>query len=280
MVKAFRVDLEKRFKDLKTDLQEQAKKICDNTDNLLQQQMPRIWQERTISDVDSLSGEIKTGTLPTFITEVEILLWKQLALLLPQLGNYLVQVYLETLESSRILLEISQSCCDTVATETLQAKVQTWINEEQGMRAMLGAIASRLPLTIMVDPDKYFNDQPNSLHILKQIREQIDETISQGNTPQPQQFQPLTKALREHYQSFILNDGIEGLLNLYRYEMIVIQGSLIKLFSDIFDELGDSNDPKIQERILSKYPDSTADQVRILKRKLTALEEAQGNRSS
>jgi hypothetical protein len=260
----FRIALEGRFQDLKADLQGQARTICDTTDKLLQQEMPRIWQDKTNSDIDFLTGELVAAILPTFYSEVEILLWKQLALLLPQLGNRLVQFYDEALGSSRILLEISQSSCNTVSQETLQAEVQAWINKEQGMRAMLGAIASRLPLTIMVDPDKYLSNE---------IKVKID--IRPEETPQPRQFQPLSEALRKYYQDFILNDGIEGLLNLYRYEMIVIQDLLIKRLSEIFHDLGESNDPQIQEQILAKYPDSKADQVRLLKHKLADLQVAQ-----
>ena len=266
IVTEFRKTQQQHFERWKGELQKQALVLCGQIDDFLRGKMPKLWKNNSISGSDRLHFQdvVQVNYRPV-ITEIEILLWQQLDLELPKLANFFLQVYQDELESSRLLQQITKSCYDTDESKTLASEIQAWIDES--MRPMLKAIAGRVGLTQMVNPDQYFTSESNTKG------QNIGEILTKipAESPKPEDFSPLIAALRQHYEPFVRDYTVEGLIHLYAYEMILIEDKLLNRIKEIFRTLSKTHDAVLRERILASITDPEVGRVELLNRKLADL---------
>lgn len=74
------------------------------------------------------------------------------------------------------------------------------------------------------------------------------------------------------YESYISNYCVIGLLNLYRYEMLLIEDRLLTYIREIFHHIRNSHDPLLKSKLRNSLnTNPNLQRVELIERKLTAL---------
>lgn len=267
LVKQIRQIQEQRMDNLRSELQNIAQSICDETDTAIKNKMPELWKESFLDLEDRLTHKnIGKPIYEYILTEAQINLWYELNDRLPSMANHLIGVYTDTVETSQIAEKISRGCYDYVEVSKLKSTIQKGINQT------LPTIASRIAMTRITDPALYFTAKGTDGQLDKK---QLFDSLA-GIPRQPEvksdYFSPFLAEMRKLYESFVYQYCILGVLNLYRYEMIVIENLLLTNINEVFSEIGRSDEPILKSRInesLSRDPDW--ERLELIQRKLTTL---------
>ncbi len=273
LVKQIREIQEQRLDNLRNELQNIAQSICDQTDRAIKEKMPELWKKSFLDLEDRLThSNIAKPIYEYMLTEAQIDLWYELTDEVPLMAFHLIRVYTDSLETSQIAEKISRGCYGYVEVSQLKLTIKEKFIDAK-MRRTLPEIASRIAMTRMTDPACYFTTKGTDGQPEKK---QLFDSLA-GIPRQPEvksdYFSPFIAEMRKLYESFVYQYCILGLLNLYRYEMILIEDLLLGYIKDVFSKIRYSDDPVLKSRInesLSRDPDW--ERLELIQRKLTTLE--------
>jgi hypothetical protein len=274
LVKSIRYIQEQRLDNLRSELGKIAQSICDQSDRAIQEKMPELWKEGFFNKGDRLThSNIAKPIYEYILTEAQIALWYELTRQVPSMANYLIGVYTNTVETSQIAEKMSHGCYGYVEVSLLQSTIKEKI--DKNMRRTLREIASRIAMTRMTDPACYFttksaDGQPEK----KQLFDSLNQVPRQAEV-NSSDFTPFIAEMRKLYESFVYQYCVTGLLNLYRYEMIVIEDSLLNYIkNDVFGEIKKrySNDAILEAKINESLGDDPNwKRIELIERKLAIL---------
>jgi len=141
------------------------------------------------------------------------------------------------------------------------------------MGSTLKKIASRIAMTRMTDPACYFttksaDGQPEK----KQLFDSLNQVPRQAEV-KSDYFSLFIAEMRKQYEPFVYQYCVTGLLNLYRYEMIGIEDSLLGYIKNVFSNMRDSNDAILKAKINESLSDDPNwKRLELIERKLATLE--------
>jgi len=272
LVKQIREIQEQRLDNLGSELQKIAQSICDQSDRAIQEKMPELWKKSFLALENRLThSNIAKPIYEYILTEAQINLWYELNDQVPLMANHLIRVYRDSVQTSQLAEKISSGCYGCVEVSLLQSTIKEKIDANMGRT--LPEIASRIAMTQMTAPALYFtamgaNGQPEKKQLfdsLAQIPRQPE--VSSNN------FTLFIAEMRKMYESFVYQYCITGLLNLYRYEMIVIEDLLLGYIQDVFSKMRYSNDAILKAKINESLSDDPNwKRLELIKRKLATLE--------
>ncbi len=254
----------------KQELDKEAKHICDLVDNELKKNMPLLWKEAVHSKwLLGHPNRVNRAMAEYIVDRTQINLWKQIAIQVPRLAKYLVQVYSSSLESYKMAQKIATGCYDYQEVSVLESKIQKWI---VSMQHTMVEVAGRIALTKMTDPACAFLTPDGKLE-KRQLVDTLPKAPRQSNSNIPDtDFNTFIAEVRKEYEPHVSDDCIIGLLNLYRYEMMLIEDRLLNLIEEIFYELGKSENSVFKSKILeSLNKDPAWKRLKLLEAKLAAL---------
>ena len=205
----------------KQELDKEAKHICDLVDNELKKNMPLLWKEAGYSKW--LRGgypyRVNRAMAEYIVDRTQINLWKQIAIQVPRLAKYLIQLYSSSLESYKMAQKIATGCYDYQEVSVLELKIQKWI---VSMQHTMVEVAGRIALTKMTDPACAFLTPDGKLE-KRQLVDTLPKPPRQPNSNiSDTDFNPFIAEVRKEYEPHVSDNCIIGLLNLYRYEMMLI----------------------------------------------------------
>jgi Predicted GTPases len=272
LVKQIREIQEQRLENLRSELQKIAESICVQTDCAIKEKMPELWKKSFLDLEDRLThSNIAKPIYEYILTEAQIDLWYELTHQVPSMANYLIRVYTDTVETSLIAEKISSGCYGYVEVSLLKSTIKEKI--DANMRCTLPAIASRIAMTEMTDPACYFTAK--SADGKPEKKQLFDSLAKIPRQPEvnSDSFSPFITEIRKLYESFVDQYCLLGLLNLYRYEMIVIEDLLLGYIKDIFSKMRYSDEPILKAKINESLSnDPNWKRLELLQRKLATLE--------
>ncbi len=272
LVKQIRQMQEDRFENLRSELQKIAQSICDQTDRAIKDKMPELWKKSFLDLEDRLTHtNIAKPIYEYILTEAQIDLWYELNHQVPSMANHLIRVYTDTVETSQIAEKISSGCYGYVEVSLLKSTIKEKI--DANMRRTLPEIASRIAMTRMTDPACYFTAKSaDGKPEKKQLFDSL-ATIPRQPEVNSDSFSPFIAEIRKLYESFVDQYCLLGVLNLYRYEMIVIEDLLLGYIKDVFSKLRYSNDAVLEAKINESLSDDPNwKRLELIQRKLATLE--------
>jgi hypothetical protein len=249
-VEAFRKSIMQNFERIHETLSAEAQTLCAEIDQLLQQRMPDLWRKYSVEDYNLISQEEEGGQLLlTILSSTELSLWKHLSRRLPSLAETIVQIYQDQWQAQQLAQEVSVGCFHQLEREAMDHLCQSWL--EQNMRPTLRTIASRIALTQITNPQTLFsrNGEDNSL------RQLLGQLPPQPELPM-ESFSGFIAEVRRYYEPCILKYCIPSLINLFLYEMVLMEEHLKGQISRVFAELYYLDDATLQSKLLgSSNPD-------------------------
>ncbi len=272
LVKQIRQIQEERFENLRSELQKIAQSICDQTDRAIKEKMPELWKKSFLDLEDRLTHtNIAKPIYEYILTEAQIDLWYELNHQVPSMANHLIRVYTDTVETSQIAEKISSGCYGYVEVSQLKSTIKEKI--DANMRRTLPEIASRIAMTRMTDPACYFTAKSAAGKPEKKQLFDSLATIPRQPEVNSDSFSPFIAEIRKLYESFVDQYCLLGVLNLYRYEMIVIEDLLLGYIKDVFSKLRYSNDAVLEAKINESLSDDPNWKLlELIQRKLATLE--------
>ncbi len=270
LVYEFRINQLASIERSKQELEKEAKHICDLVDTELKKNMPLLWKEAIHSKwLRGYPNRMNRAMAEYIVDRTQINLWKQIAIQVPRLAKYLVQAYVSSLESYKMVQKIATSCYNCQEVSVLESKIQKWI---VSMQHTMVEVAGRIALTKMTDPACAFLTPDGKLE-KRQLVDTLPKPSRQANSNTPDiDFNTFIAEVRKEYEPYISVDCITGLLNLYRYEMMLIEDRLLNLIEEIFYELGKSENSVLKSKILeSLNKDPAWKRLKLLEAKLAAL---------
>ncbi len=259
--------------DLRADLRAEAIRICDAIDARLREELPRLWKRFFIADRYRPRARKYGKTMyEVFLGEVELLLWRQLAIRVQSLADMVTLAYREAFEAGNIPRAIvSLGYEHPLATAAANLGDVT-----TDMKASLRKLSERLALIYMLEPKAGFIP-PEQLADSRLLADNpliraLDKVPRRRELP-PEAFDKFLAAVRAHYQPAVIEYAVNALLNVYQYEMIYIEDGLLARVTELFNDLRETmpHDPLLRERIRQDAPDEDRDRVEYLHRKRTAL---------
>lgn len=270
MIRGFRASLLDRLGDWRGLLMQDVKGICDAIDNVLKEKLPTVWENAFNPSVyipgARLHGHVGDEQV---LGNTEIALWHQLAFRFPALTTHLIQLYTDAIEAFMLPQKIEENCFGATNAVEIRAQLNRWI--DQGMRQKMTEVSERIALTVMTDPTGRFipavgvTADNNLLKTCKQIPRQPKITNLS-------ELEPLITAIRKHYEPIVSNFCVTALLNVYQYELLLIEDHLLNAMSEIFEMLPRTIDPNVQagiDALISADPNWR--RMTLLERKLFIL---------
>lgn len=272
LVKQIRQVQEQRIENLRSELQKIGQLICDDTDRIIKtEKMPNHWKKSFLNLEDRLThSNIAKPIYEYILTETQINLWDELKNQVPKLADHLIQDYTNTVETSLIAEKISDGCYGYVEVSLLKSTIKEKI--DANMRRTLREIASRIAMLWMTNPDLYFtksaaDGQPEK----KQLFDSLAGILRQPDV-KSDYFSPFIAEMRKLYEPFVDKNCIIGILNLYRYEMIVIENLLLGYIKDVFVQMRESDEPILKAKINESLSnDPSWKRLELIERKLAIL---------
>jgi hypothetical protein len=208
-----------------------------------------------------------------FLGEVELLLWRQLAIRVQGLADRITMTYQDAFETSSIPRYIVSMGYDHPLASTAASGLD---DVAADMRSSLGKIAERIALVYMLEPKVGFipPEQLTDGSLLRQnALIKALETLPRQRTLTPESFDPFLTAVREHYQPAVIDHAVNALLNIYQYEMLYVEDMLLARTSELFNDLREAlpHDALLREKVRQDSPDQERDRVELLETKLAAL---------
>jgi len=259
--------------DLRADLRAEATRICDAIDARLREELPRLWKRFFIADRYRPRARKYGKTMyEVFLGEVELLLWRQLAIRVQSLADMVTLSYREAFEAGNIPRAIVSLGYD----HPLALAAAELGDVTADMKASLRKLSERLALIYMLEPKVGFIP-PEQLADSRLLADNpliraLDKVPRRRELP-PKAFDKFLTAVRAHYQPAVIEYAVNALLNVYQYEMLYIEDGLLARVTELFNDLRETmpHDPLLRERIRQDAPDEDRDRVEYLHRKRTAL---------
>ncbi len=275
----FRAEISKKCKQIVDQLKSQAQTICDEVDKKLKKEIFKLWKRHSKLGTDNLNfGKVRKVLFEPILSDTQIFLWKEINDRVPNLANQLVRDYKYDFYRSKMPQTIAGSCYGRFEIPQIELKLNEWIDTD--MFCSMDQTSKRIAMTIMTDPTNYFTAKKpeQETHEKSQLFEAL-EKISREPDLNANHFDDLIKEVRKLYESFVLNYCVYGLLNLYRYEMILVEHKLKNELKDIFYKIRDDDDPTLKAKIRRSISNLDLEHIEILKNKLTALSKIKGKQN-
>ena len=280
LVVDFRLRQLETLTGLRTELRQEATHLCDIIDQRLREELPRLWKRFFVADRYRPRARKYGKTMyEVFLGEVELLLWRQLAIRVQGLGDHIAMAYTDAFESSRIPYTILKMGYEHPFATTAASGLDHVAGD---MKASLNQLAERAALIYMLEPKAGFisPDQLNDGSLLGQneLIKALDSLPRQREVA-ADAFDPFIIAVRSHYQPAVVDYAVNALLNIYQYEMLTIEDTLITRIDELFTDLAESmpHDPLLREKVRQDAPDEDRDRVEKLVDKQAALQELYGD---
>ncbi|MFQ5578076.1 MAG: hypothetical protein ACE5G8_13915, partial [Anaerolineae bacterium] len=259
---------------LRGELKTEATRICDAVDHRLRDELPRLWKRFFIADRYRPRARKYGKTMyEVFLGEVELLLWRQLAIRVQGLADIVTLSYRQAFEASHIPRYIVNLGYDHPLASTAAAGLD---DVAADMKASLGKLSERLALIYMLEPDVGFITpaQLEDSGLLGQnpLIKALDAIPRRRELP-PEAFAPFLAAVRTHYQPAVVDYSVNALLNVYQYEMLYVEDGLLARVEELFSDLRETlpHDPLLREKVRRDSPDEDRDRVEQLDYKRAAL---------
>lgn len=270
MVKQFRTEILQNALGLANLLDQNARLICNDIDQLLQERLPQLWKEFYVDSEYDPSAISEGGQrVLTILGKTELLLWQQLSLQIPSLGELLATTYQSQWQSQQVSYKVSRFCYDYVLPEEIETKMQEWLGNQ--MLRKLREVGSRIALTQLSDPQQLFYQEGLDNPLMQSL-----EQIPRQSELSPDAFHAFVQDVRQHYEPCILRYCIPSLLNLFRYEMLLMEEHLLSDLRSVFSHLRRTDDPALQARVRSDFSNSDdldrLEQVTTKLAQLTAIQ--------
>ena len=266
----FRAQQLKRFDEWQSHLETVSQTVCDETDRVLQSKLPLFWNEAFSSRRIRTSASRTVQLFSEFVLgQVQAELWTQLSLKVPLLSAQLAQLYMAELSAYKMAHRISKSTHSCLSVAEVNSTLQDFI--ETHMRHSLIQVGERIALTEMTDPRHNFIAlETNSQSIHQKMTDSLLQVPNQ-RTVDTVHFQPLIMTVRLQYEPFVSQYCVTRLLNLYRYEMLLVEEHLLDLVQKTYDSIRRSSDPLLKARINEALSNPELKQVESIRAKLADL---------
>ncbi|MEC4814012.1 MAG: dynamin family protein [Scytonema sp. PMC 1069.18] len=269
----FRMNILKKFEELRKKLENQAKSICDEADKKLQEKMPDIWKKHFKTGIDILEGgEIGKVIFESVLSEAQVELWDNLNQRVPRLAKFLIHYYEEEFQRYQMVQKIVSCSYGYKEVLELEAIVKKFIDDMDGR---MFEIAERIAMTKMTDPATHFTASDNDKPHKQQLFQSLHSPALMNESVPANEFTNFIVEVRKLYDKFVSDYCISGLLNLYRYEMLGIERYLCTNIGDLFTEMrnkiNDNKDSGLISRIRESNSDPTWDYVASLESKIATL---------
>lgn len=244
---AFRKNLLKNhFPRWRDQLKREADKECFKINQKLKEDMPEIWKRAVSVGTHRLTGEQYLGvSYEQVLGDTEANLWHQLAFSVPSLGRFIVHLYATEINSAGIALGIERECTELVQAAEIQELIHNWIDHH--MALTMQQVSQRIGLTIITDPDKalYSEAKSNGANSALSVLQGMSKQESIDNLDV---FAPFLKEVEKCYQP-TMNQCIDSLLNLCRYEMLLLENKILQYVINTLDAAPNSTDPAVQRNL-------------------------------
>jgi hypothetical protein len=269
MIKEFRRNQISQMSAIKQNLHQVAIGLCNEIDKSLQAEMPVIWKENfSYADYSPQALTFVRITKEEFLGKVEVKLWEQIAAKVQTLADELVRFYRHALGVTELPVRVSSQCFDYVDCDAITVKL------EQGVQAMEKTLVPSVKgfsLMYLVNPSNGFITLSEDGKTQESLLMQCLKRMALNPEVRDVAFDEFVLVMRKHYQDFIYQACIDGLLNLYRYEMLRCEMRLITYLNNRFDEMSRSTDLSFQEYVCGNGNDSELQQSQQLEQKLNRL---------
>jgi hypothetical protein len=270
----FRLRQLDNLEDLRAELRTEATRLCDNIDARLREELPRLWKRFFVADRYRPRARKYGKTMyEVFLGEVELLLWRQLAIRVQGVADRITMAYQDAFETSNIPRYIVSQGYDHPLASNAAAGLDDIAAD---MRASLGKIAERIALVYMLESKVGFIT-PEELADVSLLRQnaliKALETLPRQRALTTEAFDLFLVAVREHYQPAVIDYAVNALLNIYQYEMLYVEDMLLTRTSELFNDLREvlPHDTLLREKVRQDSPDQERDRVELLDVKLAAL---------
>ena len=259
---------EERFDELAKQLERQAKGICDEVDQQLCVKMPELWKDYFNEAVDRLVvGQIGKALYEPLLTEAQIFIWKRLNSQLSSMGDTLVNYYQNNLKTYRMIQRIFEGSYQSIALSDIELELKNLVEQ---MSKTIAEVSRRIAMIRMTDTDTYFTQIENGQYKKTQIFASLSklpnkQELSVGN------FKELVSVLRKDYEPSVTGFCLRGLMNLYRYEMLLIEDKLCNLVREAFEKIRHEDEVSLRLRLQGDAGDPEWQQASLLQRKLAKL---------
>lgn len=274
MIVEFRLRQLENIDQLRANLRQEAVRLCDQIDQRIREELPRLWKRFFVADRYRPRARKYGKTMyEVFLGEVELLVWRQLSIRVQSLGDYVAHAYLDAFEASRLPRSIVSLGYDhpfaTAAASGLD-------NITAEMKTSLSKISERIALIYMLEPKAGFitPEQLNDGTLLSQnsLIKSL-ESLPRQREIEAETFEGFLGAVRTHYQPAVVDYAVNALLNIYQYEMLTIEDTLLVRADELFADLAETmpHDPLLRESIRQDAPDQERDRIEHVDAKRMAL---------
>ncbi len=248
--------------------------------------MPELWQihykrgDAPLPDEARYSGALLAEPL---LDHAQIFLWKQINQRTPRLAEYIFSNYQESLFSYKVSQKISESCYEFISVDEIDSKISEFV--DNNLIKSLSEVSRRLAMTRMASPDTYLTNSHNenkesNKKELFEIIERIKKSFSSRSDfseIKPELFRELVNEIRRMYEQYLTKYSVKGLLNLYRYEMLMVEEHLLMIIREAFKNLRRGNNPVMQEKICQSFTDNDWKHISKIEKILTYLKQIKEN---
>lgn len=271
----FRLRQLDHLEDLRAELRTEAGRICDAIDQRLREELPRLWKRFFVAERYRPRARKYGKTMyEVFLGEVELLLWRQLAIRVQNLAEMVTLSYQEAFESSNIPRYMVSMGYDHPLASAAASGLG---NISDDMKQSLGKLSERLSLIYMLEPKVGFipPEQLKDSSLMGQNPLiQALETVPRQRELTPEAFDKFLAAVRSHYQPAVIDYSVNALLNVYQYEMLYVEDALLARVDELFSDLREAmpHDLLLREKVREDSPDEDRDRVEKLDLKRLALQ--------
>ena len=297
---------------LRTELRNQANKLCNGVDEAVRGQLPYLWKKNIARDTDFVRGvsyyAVQTRQL---VSEVEVIVWSELTFRLKYLATSLADHYGTVFDADEIQKQlIDRSYGHPFAEEAFGENTTAALSSE--MRRGLEQFSERLALAFIPEPEFRFispaegnprlkmksiggnfgglpgirkvptstNGHQNSRQISTTTDDLMAMVARIPPTPYVEQraFEPFIQAVRKRYEPVVLVNSVNALINVYEYEMLKAEQLLLTNIEKLFRRFRETrlSDPALFESLLKDAPDLVVRQeINDLNLKISELSEIQ-----
>ena len=277
--------------DLKRVLELEFDIICESVNKQLQAACPDLWNPIVV-DRDHISGRrIYDLNRGGFITQANIKVWDLLSDQLDDLVKETVEYHEAVFSTQEIRENLIAKGYNFQATK--DAFPQQYIDERtKELRENLSQAIKRSAVSILCDPKYFFSEegagkqpevepevqnsssgeesnQQSSMNSRRaKLVESIeilwnDENTDKSSIPKEKDFENIVSCMADIYAPLVRSDIIDGLLNIYLYEIGRIDEMLEKDVKKLIRELR-------KKDVLEPFSTDEPDRVKILRAKLEA----------
>lgn len=250
-------------------LERQANSICDQIDGQLSEKMPELWQKHFKEGSDPLSFKMEGAALHNpILSEAQIFVWKQLNARLSNLADILVSSYRNNLQSYKIAQKIVKGSYEFINLPEVERILEESTDK---MDKTISQISIRIAMIRMTDTDTYFTqldkeNKPIKLEIVNSLKKLPNKQDLPAGS-----FKDLIMAIRKDYETWVIGFCVRGLLNLYRYELLLVEDKLYNLVDKAFDAMRSEDEVRLRGRVQGDSGDSEWQEAITLRHKLDRL---------